>query len=110
MSENEKSISNSLQYCGERTSPPVLSCQPPPHFLASQGSASAVGALVAGLLMDFCGTKVARMVSAGVVLIGALFLASASENEYMWSAPLPCSLCAVEAACRPCNAAAAGMM
>jgi len=54
------------------------------------GSASAVGALVAGLLMDFCGTKVARMVSAGVVLIGALFLASASENEYMWFPGLAC--------------------
>jgi hypothetical protein len=43
----------------------------------TQGSASAVGGLVSGLIMDHFGTRVARMFSAMVVLIGTLLLVRA---------------------------------
>ena len=63
-----------------------------------QGSASAVGALVAGMSMDYFGSKFARMMAGTIALIGALLLGSAGPEDLSWFAPtssrlLPQVLC-----------------
>ena len=48
------------------------------------GSATAIGALVAGLIMDRVGTRAARLFSAVFVVAGSLMLAYAGPESIMW--------------------------
>lgn len=53
-------------------------------------AANAVGALVAGVMMDVWGTRMARMASALVVTVGALMLAYAEPESILWFPGLAC--------------------
>ena len=54
------------------------------------GSATAVGALVAGLIMDYLGTRAARLFSSVFVVAGSLMLAYAGPESLMWFPGLAC--------------------
>ena len=51
---------------------------------------NACGALVAGFLMDICGTRLARMASGLMVCLGALMLAYAEPESILWFPGLAC--------------------
>ena len=53
-------------------------------------AANAVGALVAGLMMDHCGTGIARVCSGLVVCAGALMIAYADPESVLWFPGLAC--------------------
>ena len=53
-------------------------------------AANAVGALVAGLMMDHCGTGTARVCSGLVVCAGALMIAYAEPESILWFPGLAC--------------------
>jgi len=51
---------------------------------------NAGGALVAGFMMDICGTRVARMASGLMVCLGALMIAWAEPESILWFPGLAC--------------------
>lgn len=53
-------------------------------------ASNAAGALVAGLLMDIFGTRIARMISGLIVCIGALMIAYADPESILWFPGLAC--------------------
>ncbi|KAJ1470893.1 hypothetical protein T484DRAFT_1846094, partial [Baffinella frigidus] len=54
------------------------------------GSASAVGALVAGVSMDLFGTKFARMMAGSITFLGAILLGNAGPEDMFWFLGLAC--------------------
>jgi len=47
-------------------------------------AANAIGALVAGVMMDICGTHIARMVAGLIVCAGAMMIAYAEPESILW--------------------------